>query len=246
MIARKLGQIVGKVVIIEATVAFGRSGQSRSLNLRIMSVVFGEMNKGMSGINDLSISHRWRVFRFGSKGLLMMESRMTERTFQDGESRVAYSRTPRILQAYFRKRAHSIIVESLLKDCHRVKLPRKGKIHVGVTLTVHSSSFQTSLRGNLSNCLSNGPCPSHNASNTGSSRFLQQHARLTAVPLPPDPTSSQAMSLTISSTLRQGCIESRKYIWPCTDDAWIRQQLTSNVRTALEVSQAVVATRWDT
>ena len=96
-IAHKLGQIVGKVVIIEATVAFGKSGQSRSLNPRIMAVVLGEMNKGMSGINDLSTSHKRRVFRFGSKGLLMMESRMTERTFQDGESRVAHPESSRIL-----------------------------------------------------------------------------------------------------------------------------------------------------
>ena len=55
---------------------------------------------------------------------------------------------------------------------------------------------------------------SHNASNTGPSKLLQQHARATAVACPSSATSSQAMSLTISSKWRQGCIESRKHVEP--------------------------------
>ena len=47
---------------------------------------------------------------------------------------------------------------------------------------------------------------SHNTSNTGFSKLLQQHANATAVAFASDATSSHAKSRRISSTLRQGCI----------------------------------------
>ena len=76
------------------------------------------------------------------------------------------------------------------------------------TLTVYPPSFQTSAGKESSNG-SSPPWVSYNASNTESSKPLQQHARATAVALAPDPTSLQTMSLRISSTLRQGCIGPR-------------------------------------
>ena len=71
---------------------------------------------------------------------------------------------------------------------------------------VPPSSFQTSRGKHLSSGVS-WYCVSHNASNTGSSKLLQQHANATAVALASDTTSSHARSLRISSTSRQGwCI----------------------------------------
>ena len=90
---------------------------------------------------------------------------------------------------------------------------------------MYPPSFQTSPGKHLNN-LNRSNCFAHNTSNTGSSRLLQQHARQAAVAFPLDSTSSQAMSLTISSTLRQRCIESKRCVWSCTSQAWIMRQLT--------------------
>ena len=64
---------------------------------------------------------------------------------------------------------------------------------------------QTSLGKDLSNG-DRKLWVSHNTSNTGSSKLLRQHANATAAALAVDVTSSQAISLMISSTLRQACI----------------------------------------
>jgi len=84
---------------------------------------------------------------------------------------------------------------------------RKLNRHVVGALTLYPPSFQTSPGRDLSNGRSVS-CPAHNASNSGSSKLLEQHARLTAVLPPPDATSSRATSLKISSTLRQACVGS--------------------------------------
>ena len=78
---------------------------------------------------------------------------------------------------------------------------------------MHPPSFQTSPGKDLNNGSSN-PWVCHNTSNTGSSRLLQQHAREASVALPPDATSSRAISLSTSSTQRQGCIKSVRCVEP--------------------------------
>ena len=73
------------------------------------------------------------------------------------------------------------------------------------------------LQISLGKDLSNGRSRlwvSHSASNTGSSRLLQQHAKATEVPRPPDATSSQVIILTISSMWRQQCIGSKRHVGP--------------------------------
>ena len=92
-------------------------------------------------------------------------------------------------------------------------------------LTVYSPSPQTSP-GKHPNNLDRLSCVAHNVSNTGSSKLLQQHAKQTAVASLSEVTSSQAMNLTISSTLRQWCIEPRGCVWPCIDEAPTTWQLT--------------------
>jgi hypothetical protein len=79
------------------------------------------------------------------------------------------------------------------------------------TLTLHLSPSQTSPGKDLSNGSSRA-CVSHNASNTGSSKLLQQHAKASVVARSPDATSSQTISLRISSTLRHGCIELKRRV----------------------------------
>ena len=74
-----LGHSVGKVVIIEATIASGRLDS----NLRKMEVVLGERNKGMNGIDEAPTPHISRVFRFGNKGSLMVRSWITDKTSRD-------------------------------------------------------------------------------------------------------------------------------------------------------------------
>ena len=81
---------------------------------------------------------------------------------------------------------------------------------------MHPPSFQTSPGKDLSNGSSLSWVP-HNTSNTGSSKLLRQHASATAVALVFDSMSLPAMSLTISSTLRQGCIGPRGCIQSCID-----------------------------
>ena len=76
---------------------------------------------------------------------------------------------------------------------------------IGVLTSFHSSGLKTSSGKDL-NSGSSRVCDPHNASNTGSSNPLLQHASAAAVAPAFDATSSWAMSLTISSTLRQGCI----------------------------------------
>ena len=148
-------------------------------------------------------------------GSSMIQSCMTEKFSGDGDSRVSCWLNSRILRAYFRKRVHSVVIGSLLKDfC--IELLRRGKQDHVCALTVHPPPFQTSPGKVLSNGSSRS-CLAHSTSSTGSSKPLQQHAKATAVPSPLDATSSWAMSLKISSRLRQGCIESRRCVWPCID-----------------------------
>lgn len=168
-----------------------------------MVVVLGERNKGMDGMNSLAGDHSRRVSRFGKKGFLMARNCRTEKASEGGTPRALHS-IFRILRAYFRKRVHSIAVGSLLKDFQN----REGKTHVVGPLTMNPPPSQTSPGNDLNNG-SNLFWVPHKASNTGSSRLLQQHANATDVAFPPDATSSPATSLTISSTQRQGCIGSR-------------------------------------
>jgi len=146
---------------------------------------------------------------------------MAERVSKDRVSGAQHPVSPRIFRAYFRKRAHSVVVGSLLKVFRIKSLKKERKGRVGGTLTMHPSSTQTSPGKDLSNGCSRF-CSAHNASNAGSSKLLQQQAKATAVPFPPDPTSSQAMRLKISSTLRQGCIESRRRDWLSAGDMLIK------------------------
>ena len=75
------------------------------------------------------------------------------------------------------------------------------KIYVVAALTVNTlGRLQTSLGKDASNGDSRF-WASHNVFNTGSSKPLRQRESATAVTLDPDVTSSQAISLTISSTL---------------------------------------------
>ena len=71
----------------------------------------------------------------------------------------------------------------------------------------HTLGSQTSSGNMQSNGTNPSSWVSHKTSNTGSSRLLQQHAKVRAAFLHPESTSSDAISLTISSTQRQGCIE---------------------------------------
>ena len=170
-----------------------------------MAVVLGKRNKGMNGTKSSVTSGNLRVFRFGNKGpLVVMQSCRTESTSEDKLFLGPYLSSSRILRAYFRKRAHSSVVGNLLKD-FKTKRFEQCKTRVVDVLTVHLPPFQTSPGKDLSNG-SSRPWVSHNVSNTGSSKLLQQHVSATAVALAFDATSSQAISLTISSTLRQACI----------------------------------------
>ena len=142
----KLGHSVGKAVSVEATIVFGRSNS----NVRVMEVILGERNKEINEINDFLISRQRRSSRFGSKGSLMMQSWMTEKTSGDGEFKVTRWSSIFILRAYFRKRTHSVVVGSLLKD-FRTESSRKEKTHVVGALTACLSSSKTSLGKDMSN-----------------------------------------------------------------------------------------------
>ena len=200
-VVRKLGHNVGKVVIIEATTALGGFG----LSWMLMAVVVGERSEGMNGINLGMVDHDSRYFRFGSNGSPIAEDSRTAKTSED-KDRLASSLIIRILRAYFRNRAHSSVVGSLLKD-FRSRWLRKRKTRVIGALTVYLPSFQTSPGKDLSN-RSTLSWVSHNTSNAGSSKVLQQQAKATAVAFASDPTSSRTRSLRISSTLRHTCIGS--------------------------------------
>ena len=114
-------------------------GRSDS-NVREMEVILGERRKGMNEINDLLILNKWRDFRFGSKGSLVVQSCMIEKTSGDGEFRVTRCLSTSILRAYFRKRVQSIVVGSLLKDFRTESLRRGKRDQVGA-LIVHLPSF---------------------------------------------------------------------------------------------------------
>jgi len=92
----------------------------------------------------------------------------------------------------------------------------REKRHVVDALTLYPPSFQISPGRDSSN-RDKEYCFAHNVSNTGSSRLLQQRARLTADPIPLDATSSWAISLTISSMLRQVCIGSIRRVQSCIE-----------------------------
>ena len=171
-------------------------------------VVREERNEGMNGMNSPVTSHNWRIFMCGNKGLLMTQSCRTESTSERGRYRMAHSSSFRILWAYFRKRAHSNVLGNLSKD-FQTEQSRKGERGAVSALTVHSPSFQTSSGNDLSNGSSRF-WVSHNTSNTGSSKFFRQHTSATAAALAFDSASSHAISLMISSTLRQACIYPRR------------------------------------
>ena len=108
-------------------------------------------------------------------------------------------------------------------------------MYVVGALTVNLlGGFHTSLGKDASNGNSSF-WASHNVSNTGSSKLLWQRASAAAVALASDATSSWATSLTISSTLRQGCIVAIRRVQYCTDGARNERQLTANVNVAVEL-----------
>ena len=74
------------------------------------------------------------------------------------------------------------------------------------THTSHLSEPQTPSGNVQSNGANPSSWVSHTASNAGSLRPLQQHAKATVVAFHLAATSSDVISLTISSTQRQGCI----------------------------------------
>lgn len=94
-------------------------------------------------------------------------------------------------------------------------------------LTIHLSSTQTPPGKGLSNGGSSF-WVSHNMSNTGSSKFLQQRASATAVVLAPDATSSPVTSLSILSTLKHVCIGTGGRVQLWTGGARNKRQLTVN------------------
>ena len=99
------------------------------------------------------------------------------------------------------------------------QIVEEREVYVVVALTVNTPGrLQTSLGKDASNGDSRFWVP-HNVSNTGFSKPLRQRASATVVALDPDVTSSQAISLTISSMLRQGCIRARRRVQQCIDDA---------------------------
>ena len=171
-ISCKSGHNIGKAATIGATTA---AGESDRLNLILMMAVLGERNKGISGMDFPSTDHNSRVFRFGKKGSLMAQSCRIEKTSKDRTRAISLgSLSFRIFRAYFRKRAHSSVVGCRLKD-FRIKQLRGGKMCVFGVLTVYPPSFQTSTGKDLSKGTSSS-WVSHNASDTGPSKFLQQHA----------------------------------------------------------------------
>ena len=99
---------------MEATIDL-RAGDPM-MNVILMAVVPGERNKGVNGMNRPSVLHKSRVFRFGNKGLLTVQSCRAEKTSEDRVSRAPRNSSFRILRACFRKRVHSDVVGSLLKD----------------------------------------------------------------------------------------------------------------------------------
>ena len=134
-------------------------------------------------------SRNSRRFRFGSRGSLMARSRSTKRTSEAIGSTERFDLSSRIRRAYFLKRAHSAVVGIPLKT-----FPIKGLSgdQVSRRRQTHESfgRFIQTLPGKVS---SNGYscfCVPHNASNTGSTRHLQQHARATAVASPSEAASS--------------------------------------------------------
>ena len=95
----------------------------------------------------------------------------------------------------------------------RMTVQTSGQVngeHATSTTRTHTSD-SSETKTPSGNVPSNGAKPSswvsHTASNAGSLRPLQQHAKETVVAFHLDATSSDAIILTISSTRRQGCIE---------------------------------------
>jgi len=175
-----------------------------------MVVVLGERNEGMKGMNSPVTGHNSRVFRFGNKGSLMVQSCRTGSTSGSSMPREPHSASFRILRACFWRRVHSVVVLGLSGVC-QIKWLKGWNARVVGVLTMHLPSSKTSLGKNPSRG-SNSSCLSHNAPNAGSSKLLQQHANATAAACCLCATSSWATSLTISSTWRQGCIEIRRYV----------------------------------
>ena len=68
VISCKLGHNVGKVVIIEVTIALGKLDL---LNEMLMTVVHGERNRGMEGMSFLPAYRNRKFPRFRKRGSLM-------------------------------------------------------------------------------------------------------------------------------------------------------------------------------
>lgn len=119
----KLGHRVGKVSIMEATIALEGVG----LNPTRIEVVLGESDKGTNGMSGSPILQKQRDFRFGKKGSLMFRSRMAERSSTDSVLGLYLGcLISRILRVYFWKRTHSAVVGSLLWKVFRTESLRKG------------------------------------------------------------------------------------------------------------------------
>ena len=74
VISCKSGHIVGMVVTIEATIVLGRLDLS---NTMLITVVLGERNKGMNGIDSPAVHRNWRSsgFKKGAANCTKLQNR---------------------------------------------------------------------------------------------------------------------------------------------------------------------------
>jgi len=180
VISCKFGHTVGMVIIIEATIGVARLGSKFMI---LMTVVLGERNKGVYGID--------------SPGTLQ--------EFPDSETRVRRWREAAEPETPKTGGPATNIVRAFASSEHTSE-SEPIPVSSGVFC-----SFQTSVGKDLSNG-SNSSWISHSTSNTKSSGLLQQLASATAVALAFDATSSQVINRTISSRLRQACIGPRRCV----------------------------------
>ena len=159
----------------------------------------------MKGMNAFVAPVHTNSLSPGNQGSLTVRSCSARRISEVTGSLEVSTLSFRILRAYFREWAHSNFVGILLK-AFQTKQLSASEINSTARLTKPPLlSSQASCGIHLSSGVSRS-CVSHNASNTGSSKLLQQHANATAVAFASEATSSHARSLRISSTLRQECI----------------------------------------
>jgi len=112
VIVSRSGHSVENLLIIGAVTIMGE----RRTDVMWISVVLGERNKGMKGINVSVASSHSKVLSLGSKGTLTVRSCSARRTSEVmGSSKVSTLRR-RILRVCFWKSVHSSFVGILLKD----------------------------------------------------------------------------------------------------------------------------------